>query len=78
MGSSMAKSRRSEYCDYSNRKKDVGSNFSKEYAEYWKRPEIEKSSNFSIEKNEYSYFSSDDVSPTNNTKRYSTFVSAFR
>lgn len=37
----------------------VGSHFSKEYTEYWKRPNANKS-NFSMEKNEYSYFSNDD------------------
>ncbi|EYB81565.1 hypothetical protein Y032_0379g321 [Ancylostoma ceylanicum] len=78
MGSSMAKSRRSDYYDHRCRSKDVGSHFSKEYTEYWKRPNAEKSTNFSMEKNEYSYFSSEDCTPTKNTKRYTTVVSAFR
>ncbi|KHJ93292.1 hypothetical protein OESDEN_06800, partial [Oesophagostomum dentatum] len=62
MGSSMTKSRRCEYKKNWQRssKGDVGSHFSKEYAEYWRRPASETGAKFSMDKNEYSYATQED------------------
>ncbi|WKY07682.1 hypothetical protein Q1695_007277 [Nippostrongylus brasiliensis] len=54
------------------------SNFSKEYAEYWKRPSFDaKNSNFAVEKNAYTYPTASS-SPTKTITQYSNFSSAFR
>ncbi|KAK6752476.1 hypothetical protein RB195_003728 [Necator americanus] len=74
MGSSSTKPM-AMYYEPRRRRHDVSSNFSKEYSQYWSG--TSKSSDFSIERNAYSFSTSEDYSPTRDNRRYSQFVSSF-
>ncbi|RCN47107.1 hypothetical protein ANCCAN_06830, partial [Ancylostoma caninum] len=63
------------YYEPRRRRCDVSSNFSKEYSQYWSG--ASKNSDFSMERNAYSFSSNEDYSPTRDTRRYSQFVSSF-
>ncbi|KAK5986332.1 hypothetical protein GCK32_019412 [Trichostrongylus colubriformis] len=80
MGSSMTKTSPMAGYDYRRRgTQDVRENFSKEYAEYWKRPSTERTSNFSNQRNSYSSpFSSDSASTKRDSTQYSKTPTSFR
>ncbi|WKY07685.1 hypothetical protein Q1695_007280 [Nippostrongylus brasiliensis] len=63
------------YYEPRRRRCDVGSNYSKEYSQYWSSKN--RDSNFYIERNEFSFSTSDDFSPLKGSRRYSQFVSSF-
>ncbi|CAB3406516.1 unnamed protein product [Caenorhabditis bovis] len=81
MGNGM---RKYSQCDayYKKRRKTdeiCGSNFSKDYSEYWKTTD-RKNDNFAIERNEYMFSTSQAFdSPLRNSRKQhpSTFVSSF-
>ncbi|CAD6194683.1 unnamed protein product [Caenorhabditis auriculariae] len=78
MGNGMNKYSR---CDdyYKRRRKpdERGSNFSKEYSEYW-RNDKKKSVDNNFERNEFSFSpNSDYESPLRNSRKHSSFVSSF-
>uniref|UniRef100_A0A7I4YSB8 Uncharacterized protein n=1 Tax=Haemonchus contortus TaxID=6289 RepID=A0A7I4YSB8_HAECO len=79
MGSSMTKTSPAAGYDYRRRgTQEVRENFSKEYSEYWKRPSIEKTSNFSNEKNSYTSVTPQHAYTKKNSTQYSKFPSSFR
>ncbi|PIO77528.1 hypothetical protein TELCIR_00343 [Teladorsagia circumcincta] len=79
MGSSMTKTSPSAGYDYRRRgTQEVRENFSKEYSEYWKRPSIERTSNFSTERNSYASIATDNASSKRNSTQYSKVGSSFR
>ncbi|XGW25871.1 hypothetical protein V3C99_006905 [Haemonchus contortus] len=65
------------YYEPRRRRYDVGSNYSKEYCQYWTASSNPRDSNFAMEKNAFSFSANDDLSPLKDSRRYSRFVSPF-
>ncbi|KAK5969811.1 hypothetical protein GCK32_019910 [Trichostrongylus colubriformis] len=59
------------------RRYDVGSNYSKEYSQYWTPSSSNRDSNFVMERNAFSFMTNEDLSPLKDNRRYSQFVSSF-